>query len=223
LASKPPQLSPILSFSQSLGVFGTTLLAAAYFAPSYLLIGGPGAAVAIGASLAVALVIWLFIALLVGKRTARWWLWALANGGIFFASVDLAWPLAVLLGADIEESLVVATAGLTALLAMVLSSLESLVVRRKKLQEALVSWNESLVESSTVLNQRLNLVRTNLAKHLHNNVQSQLVALALKLKALGENWPTETSDTQLTRTEALQTIAGIGQVADQTQQPTAFI
>jgi signal transduction histidine kinase len=206
-----------LSFSQSLGVFGTTLLAAAYFAPSYFLIGGPGAALAIGASLAVALVIWLFIALLVGKRTARWWIWALANGGIYFASVDLAWPLAVLLGADIEESLVVATAGLTALLAMVLSSLESLVVRRKKLQEALVSWNESLVESSTVLNQRLNLVRTNLAKHLHNNVQSQLVALALKLKALGENWPTETSDTQITRTEALQTIASIGQVADQTK------
>jgi signal transduction histidine kinase len=204
-----------ISFSQSLGVFGTTLLAAAYFAPAYFLIGGPVATLAIGASLVLAPVIWLLVGLLVGKGTARWWLWALLNGGIFFASVDVAWPLAVLLSADIEESLVFATAGLTSLLAMVLSSLESLVVRRKKLQEALIGWNESLSESSTKLNQRLSLVRTNLAKHLHNNVQSQLVALALKLRALGDTWPREDSDVGISKAEAMETIFKFGDAAQQ--------
>ena len=204
-----------LSFSQSLGIFGTTLLASAYFAPSYFLIGGPSAALAIGSSLVIALVIWLIIGRIVRERTARWWIWALLNGGIFFLSVDVAWPLALLLGADVEESLVIATSGLTALLAIVLSSLESLVVRRKQLQEALVRWNESLSESSMKLNQRLSLVRSNVAKHLHNNVQSQLVALALRLQAAGDSWPTDNSADGMTKSEALQILSKVGLTAEQ--------
>jgi signal transduction histidine kinase len=204
-----------LSFSQSLGVFGTTLLAVAYFAPSYFLIAGLGAALAIGASLGIALAVWLLIALIIGERKARWWLWALFNGGIFFASVNLAWPLILLLGADVEESLVIATSGLTALLAIVLSSLESLVVRRKQLQEALVRWNESLSESSMKLNQRLSLVRSNVAKYLHNNVQSQLVALALKLQAAGDSWPTDNSGDEMTKSEALQILSKVGVTVEQ--------
>lgn len=201
-------------FDQSLGVLGLTLVASAYFVTSFWLIVGVTAAIAVALSLLVAALFWMLVGRLLNQVSARWWVFTLVNGGIYFAAINLSGLFARMFGASVDSELVLATSGMSSLLAMVLSSLESLVVRRQQLQQALEQWNVSLSESSATLNERLNLVRTNVAKHLHNNVQSQLVALALKLKGLGDAWPAGDGGADLSRDAALKSLAEIAQTAD---------
>jgi two-component sensor histidine kinase len=46
-------------------------------------------------------------------------------------------------------------------------------------------------------------------------VQSQLVALALKLQAAGDSWPTDNSADEMTKSEALQILSKVGVTVEQ--------
>jgi len=202
-----------VKFSQSLGVAGMTLVTSAYFVTSFWLLAGVAASISVALSLALAIGLWVLFAGLVNDQNGRWWVWSLVNGGIYFVSLNSTSLFAQILETNIDSGLVLTTSGMTAVLAVVLSSLESLVVRRKLLQETLLEWNDSLTESSMRLSQRLNLVRSNVAKHLHNNIQSQLVALGLKLKSQGDEWTAE----GITRNEALDSLSKISEGVELTE------
>jgi hypothetical protein len=173
----------VVRFGQSLNLVATAMLPALYFLPSmWLLSGDPGAA-AEAVVLAIASVVWLGVARIIGQAKQNWLLWALLNALIFGSATSLLEPLVTAFGGSLESQVAVATVFSTAFMAAASSSLESVIVRRANVQAETERMNVALQASLKVLQERLALLRKNVARHFHNNVQSKIVALALRLSS----------------------------------------
>jgi signal transduction histidine kinase len=172
-----------LSFGQSLSPLGAALLLASFYAPAYLLIYDLASASAAFTSLALAGVSCLLLGRLF-RTSAHWTIWALFHGAIFGTCFFVSLPLAALTGGALEIDLVLPTALVSSVVVFALSSLESLLVRRAKLQTALQDLIAQLESTLRALETRLSVIRTKVSRQLHNDTQGKLVAVALRAGAV---------------------------------------
>lgn len=172
-----------LSFKQSLGVVGGSLVTAVLFVPPFFLLYDGLSALSLALALVVAALVWFGVSKLVGNRLSSWLTWSVLNALIFGVCTLTAELLAVAFGAAVGFDFVLPTAVVIALSTFGFSAAESLIVRRTKLQGELLALNEELESSLIALEARLELVRHNVSRQLHNTVQAELLAIALRLKA----------------------------------------
>jgi signal transduction histidine kinase len=110
-------------------------------------------------------------------------LWAVVNALIFGLSTLLLLPYSSLFGEALAFDLVSATAASSALMAGLASALQSLIVRRARISAATQALNATLRDAVAAMDARIEMLRKNVSRHFHNQVQAKIVALALKLSA----------------------------------------
>ncbi len=173
-----------VSFDEAFGAYGAALVLASFFVPSFWYLFDLPSAVAELLVLGFAVGVWKLVSRVAGTRVANWLLWAFLNGALFFSASLFASPISRTLGGKLEQDLALTTSVISGLVAFGLSAMQSMTVRRARLQVELQRLGEELNQAVATLDARLSMIRKNVEKHFHNTVQSRLVALALRLQGL---------------------------------------
>ena len=176
--AKFPELRKVTT-RKSTNLLGLYAIASLYLLPAALLLAGQEAMLQIALDLAITLTIQLLWFTLFGNREVQWVVLAGASSVLFAAVpivVSLFWPVPGLAATSFAFSL-----GLIALLYTVV---ESTIVRRARVNAALEELNSALAESLVELERRVQQLKKSASANLHNDVQSGLLRLSLRLGSL---------------------------------------
>ena len=178
-----------VAYRDSVNLFGVIVIIALYLLPASYFYEGWAGLFAQFCALVSSLAVLLAARRILGNKSSHWLVWIATNSLAFAVLMSLA-GLAFAASSAAVSAMVLTFMPVAMLLMLAGSALECAIARRNKQIALLKELNERLKLAIEDLNARMLAVRRKMSRHIHNNLQSKLLNLALQTSAFDNFDPT---------------------------------